>query len=551
VSQIIDTFRSTKRPIPLTEGVLDRSGEFHYVDFDGNDHVDQFLPTGSIYMRRDKPSSQDMIVPLVKKLISGGEKVIVFRNQKGPTQGCASYLAKELNLPPADDAIQELPTQDLPTTSSVLRSCLEGGTAFHNTNLTREERTVIEKNFRDPNSNIRVLVATTTVAAGINTPVSTVILAENEFLGDDGRPFSVAEYKNMAGRAGRLGFKEEGKAIILADNSFERENLFGHYVKGQLESLHSSFNPKDLDTWLIRLLVQIKRIERDRVYSVLANTFGGFVAAKSDPEWNTRNAPHLDNLLNKMISLGLVEEEGNFIQLTLLGQACGRSSLSFNSVIRLVEFLKLPELGTLNAVNLIPVIQLLPESDGGYTPMFKRGKAEFVRSQQMSDRYGSGLARLLQRYASDNFEYLARCKRAAILWDWINGRSVSDIERDFTVNPYSGIIGHGEIRKFADATRFHLRSASEIVWLLFPDTINGKSVDDLLRQLEVGIPADGLGLLELPMNLSRGEYLALYGNGMKTKDQVSKLSVEELVSVLGKSKAESVKLFLEKNISLL
>lgn len=45
---------------------------------------------------------------------------------------------------------------------------------------------------------IHVLAATTTLAAGINTPASTVVLAENEFVGEDGRPFTVAEYKNMA-----------------------------------------------------------------------------------------------------------------------------------------------------------------------------------------------------------------------------------------------------------------------------------------------------------------------------------------------------------------
>jgi superfamily II DNA/RNA helicase len=52
-----------------------------------------------------------------------------------------------------------------------------GGTAFHNSNLTREERVLVEQAFRDPKGLVRVLVATTTVAAGINTPASTVVLA--------------------------------------------------------------------------------------------------------------------------------------------------------------------------------------------------------------------------------------------------------------------------------------------------------------------------------------------------------------------------------------
>ncbi|MHB1954398.1 MAG: helicase-related protein, partial [Sulfobacillus sp.] len=134
----------------------------------------------------------------------------------------------------------ELPVHDLSTASAKLRKSLNGGTAFHNTNLSRDERIIVEDTFRDPHSSLRVLAATTTVAAGINTPASIVIIAEHEFVGDDGRPFTVAEYKNMAGRAGRLGFNEEGTSILLADNTQQRELLFQRYVMGQLEELRSS-----------------------------------------------------------------------------------------------------------------------------------------------------------------------------------------------------------------------------------------------------------------------------------------------------------------------
>ena len=96
-------------------------------------------------------------------------------------------------------------SHDLSGSGERLRECLSGGTAFHNSNLTRDERVVVERHFRDPKGGIEVLASTTTLAAGINTPASIVILAEQEFIGEDGRPFTVAEYKNMAGRAGRLG----------------------------------------------------------------------------------------------------------------------------------------------------------------------------------------------------------------------------------------------------------------------------------------------------------------------------------------------------------
>lgn len=328
---------STTRPVPLTEGVVDRSGTYQYVDPSGKQVQEQLLPPYEIRVRKDKPSAQDLLVPLVRKLVSSGEKVLIFRNARGPAQGCASYLAQDLGLPPAQDAAALLPTADLSSSSNTLRQCLMGGTAFHNSNLTREERVLVEQAFRAPKGPVRVLAATTTVAAGINTPASTVILAESEFLGEDGRPFTVAEYKNMAGRAGRLGFNEQGKSIIYADTPFERQSLFRKYVLGQLEALHSSFDSRAVETWLVRLLAQVDSIVRTDVVRLLVNTYAGYLEVRRNPAWRPDMERRLDQLLSRMIQLGLVEQAGDRVSLTLLGAACGNSSLSFDAAMRLVE----------------------------------------------------------------------------------------------------------------------------------------------------------------------------------------------------------------------
>lgn len=222
-------------------------------------------PSHAIRVRKTKPEKQDMLVPLVQKLVDEGEKVIVFRNQRASAQGCARYLAAELGKGPATAALAVLPDHDLTTASRDLRTALQGGTAFHSTNLLRAEREAVERGFRDSRGEIHVLASTTTLAAGINTPASTVILAEQEFLGEDGRPFTIAEYKNMAGRAGRLGFNEIGKAILLADTSMERARLFQRYVLGTPEDVRSSFEESAMPTWVLRLLSQVRGMRADEI----------------------------------------------------------------------------------------------------------------------------------------------------------------------------------------------------------------------------------------------------------------------------------------------
>ncbi len=526
---------TTKRPVQLVEGVLNRSGLFKYLAVDGTVKVEQLIPAREIIQRKAREGQQDVIVPLVKKLIAQGEKVIVFRNQKGPAEGCAAYLAEDLGLEPAAQELLQLPRYASSTTSAKLKACFQGGTAFHNSNLSREERRVVEKVFRDPGSKVRVLGATTTVAAGINTPASTVILAEQEFISDEGRPFSIAEYKNMAGRAGRVGFNEEGKSIILSDGRHDPDYLFNRYVLGEPEPLVSSFKTECLDTWIIRLLAQVGAVQQDEIISLLANTYGGFLASKADPGWHKDMGFRIAELYEEMKRLGIVEQENNTVHLTILGRACAESVLSFRSALRLVDLLKSKSKAGVTAVELMAIVQALTQSGDVYTPMFKKGQSESRWMAEVTRRYGTEMAQLLQKFVSgDTFTYYARCKRAAILYDWIRGDSTQIIEERYKSNNlFAGNITYSNIRSFADFTRFQLRSAYKIATIIFPGQLmDEQEFDCLLKSLEAGIPADCVDLMTVPFQMSREEYLALRANGILNKSELFAKSRQELEMLL-------------------
>ena len=131
--------RRVERPVPLDEGVIRRDGSFRYLSADnGSEKIEPCIrPTST-----GKGSSQDWVIPLVKKLVDEGKKVIVFRNVRGATVGCATYLAQVLSLPPAEDTLGALPTGDPSVSSAALRRVLAGGVAFHNSDLDRDERLV-------------------------------------------------------------------------------------------------------------------------------------------------------------------------------------------------------------------------------------------------------------------------------------------------------------------------------------------------------------------------------------------------------------------------
>ena len=276
-----------ERPVPLDEGVLLGDGTFRFVDENGDEHI-----TGPVVVQEyRKGTNQDWIVPLVRKLVcEEGKQVIVFREQRAEARACANYLAEALGLPPAQAALDALPRGDLSRTSTVLRKTLESGIAFHTSDLDRDERLVVEENFRAPDSAIRVIAATTTLAMGVNTPAEAVIVAGLTHPPD--QPYSVAEYKNIVGRAGRLGYADRGTSYLLAIKPMEVHNAWNRYVKGTPEDLDSRFIADETDprTLILRVLAvargaRVAGVHANDILAFLECSFGAYQKRMERESW--------------------------------------------------------------------------------------------------------------------------------------------------------------------------------------------------------------------------------------------------------------------------
>lgn len=95
-----------------------------------------------------------------------------------------------------------------------LKQLIMKGIAFHHSGLLPIMKEIIEILFQ--RGLIKVLFATETFAVGVNMPTRTIIFTELEKPTSDGRRLlTTAEYKQMAGRAGRRGIDTLGHVIIL------------------------------------------------------------------------------------------------------------------------------------------------------------------------------------------------------------------------------------------------------------------------------------------------------------------------------------------------
>lgn len=528
--------QTNERPIPLRQGVIDRTGTWQYLDDRGVVQAESMLERWAVVQRGQRPSSQDLIVPLVRKLVGDGEKIIVFRNARGYASGCAQYLARELGLPPAQTVLGRLPEGDRSAMSENLRTVLQGGVAIHNGDLTRDERMAVEQGFRAADGGIQVLVATSTVAAGVNTPASTVLIVETEFLGANGPvPYSVATFRNMAGRAGRLGYETEGKAIAIADSSAEQQRLFRRYVQSQPEPIRSSFDDGSPGTWIMRLLSRVENVERSVVVDLLSHTYGGYLATLRDSTWRARMIPRLEQLVARMIQQGLVEEvnEGDpsLIRLSILGRACGESPLSLESSLRAVNLIRQLPAQEVNLENLLALTEGLPERDADYTPQVGRA-GEAGWQQEVTRRFGINVSRVLRVGAASDRDYYARCKRALIVCDWIDGVATSQIEARFSANAFSRV-GHGDVRGYADGCRFLLESVIRIAAIILGRDGNPDEDLALYKRLELGVPAALLPLVHPRLVLNRGEMLLLWRAGITTLDGLVAMNQESCLRIFG------------------
>eukprot|EP00922_Rhytidocystis_sp_ex-Travisia-forbesii_P046427 GHVS01069209.1.p1 GENE.GHVS01069209.1~~GHVS01069209.1.p1 ORF type:complete len:785 (-),score=94.16 GHVS01069209.1:370-2724(-) len=154
-----------------------------------------------------------------------GNSVLVFCATKRQTE----LVALQLSVSTADvpayqpeprhearrrDLVEELGTgghgkQETP--SSILRKTVPKGIAFHHSGLTVQERHLVETAYRT--GAVRLLVATSTLAAGVNLPASRVVFRSPHIARDFLDPI---RYKQMSGRAGRTGQGAPfGESIVM------------------------------------------------------------------------------------------------------------------------------------------------------------------------------------------------------------------------------------------------------------------------------------------------------------------------------------------------
>ncbi len=531
-----ELLRSVIRPVPLRESVIDQAGQAQHHNPDGSTSTEHFImPDWGV----GGEGSKHIIIPLVKRLTGEGKKVIVFRAIKGETVGTALYLAHSLGLPPANSVLSRLPDGDLSTASHSLRDALMGGVGFHNADLSPDERVALETRFRDPLSDLKVIVATTTLAMGINTPAEAVVIAGLTHPGPS--PYSVAEYKNMAGRAGRVGFADEGQSYIVATGDPPPSQAWLHYIQGHPESIRSHFLSASTDpqTLILRSLVTLGgSVLRQELLTLLENSFAIWQQVdRGGPGWDE---DALDRDLESLSRAELVDiEPDGQVSVTELGRYAGESGIEVRSVTQVSSLLRFVPTGSVLAeADLIALAQVTVELDTTYLPVAGRSRQEQFRWFPTISALGV-TGQLLRGFHVGGGDPLARAKKAAAVLRFASDSPIANIEAELMQHMRNAAAA-GPIRSVAARTRDVIDAVATVCRVRGYQLPDDTALSSLGVRLEIGLPSR-MGPLAsvLGARLSRVEYLELLAGGIDSVESM-RTAEDSLPSVLGTDRAEQV-----------
>lgn len=218
----------------------------------------------------------DYLLETVKYFMKRGELTLIFFATPAESRDWAGWLAACLESPAAvtaSCAIEELKGMEDTLSRKELSEVLEKGVAYHNPELSWEERNLVETYLKK--GEIKVVCAAVKYSIGINLPFKNIILPSDKVHNNDGNylhdyrtGLDFIDIENMGGRAANQSF---GRIIFLAYSLLSETIYQNTYLNSTGNSKHRrkaaikqlAKEENGLLTYLLRLTVnyQLKQKE--------------------------------------------------------------------------------------------------------------------------------------------------------------------------------------------------------------------------------------------------------------------------------------------------
>jgi helicase len=469
---------------------------------------------------------------LVQESLAGGGQTLIFVNNRKSTVSLASRLSDLV-----DGLLSEKEKKDLKKLVSTMKReqqevismeqsllpCIEKGVAFHHAGLESSQRRLVEQGFK--NRLIKCIVATPTLAAGVNIPARRVIIRDlwryDENFGMS--PIPILEYKQQAGRAGRPRYDKIGEAITIAKDSNQRDQIFYNYILADTEPIYSKLGSQPaLRTHILSAIATQFVRDNESITKFIESTFYAYQADKYTIQ------TEVDTALEFLKENQFIEAITDGYFSTLFGTRTSSLYIDPLSALQLRQVLEKSNEKESTPLSFLHAICSTPDLRSLYlrgTDTWVEEKAEHVKNSLLLD---------VPSASSDEYEwFLSDLKTAFLLEDWIE-----EIPYDRLTSKYN--VWPGDIHNTVEIAEWLLHATREFARMYNFSCVS--DINDLIIRVQNGCKHELLNLVTLK-GIGRVRARALYHEGFKTVNDLRNVPVERIakIKVIGKAVAKQIK----------
>ena len=493
------------RPVPLRLGVY-RQGRITFTDLSA----------------REVPPPDEPVPRLVRTVVQEGGQALVFVNSRRASEQLARGLGDtvrrllgEEDRARAKAAAEELADVSEEETEGIRRlgSLLPLGVAYHNASLTNPERRVVERAFRS--RAVKALVATPTLAAGINLPARRVIVRDTTRYDDRlgmQAPIPVTDVQQMLGRAGRPRFDPFGEALLVAKGPDEEDRFLDTYLGAAPEAVVSRLASEPaLRMHLLALVASGAVRSEAELEEFFRATFYGHTLPLADLH---RQLARVRSFLQRFELL----ERGPELRATRFGELTSELYLDPMSAIVLREALGKAPLGV-RPYPLLAAVAATPD----LPPLFLRRGEEADFLARFADESEELLVRPEEPPLDLPLEgFLGTLKTAAVLESWLAETPIVEITEKFG-------IGAGDLRTKVEDAEWLLFGAGRLA-VAFQRRA-ARPLDDLALRVRYGVLEELLDLVRL-RGVGRVRARLLFKAGLPDREALRQAPVDRIERAL-------------------
>ncbi|HUR63552.1 MAG TPA: DEAD/DEAH box helicase [Candidatus Thermoplasmatota archaeon] len=448
---------------------------------------------------RTLPAGGDPVASLVEETIKEGGQCLVFVSTRKSAEAQAQRLAGPVRaLLTTDDlaAIDAAAAQlddggEGSPTGKKLAKLARAGVAYHTAGLDSSQRRFVEQQFRA--GRLKVLCATPTLAAGVNTPARRVVVRDlTRFeVGEGSRPLPVMEVRQMMGRAGRPRYDPYGEAVLIVKSADMKEQVEETYLRGEVEAVTSKLSADGaLRTHVLASIAGGYCTTIAQLEEFFQRTFW----AQEVSQWLVRD--RIEDVLSFLQDNDFVEPAGARLKATPFGARTSDLYLDPFSALRLRSALQAP----VEAPSPWALLQAVCGCPDLF-PLYLRSGDDWVQ-----ERFWMHHEEMLVAADGRDLESaLSYAKTAFLLEDWMAETHLDVLEERY-------VIGPGDIRMRLDNAQWLLHGMRELARAIRPKWVT--ALTDLGLRLEHGVKEELLPLIRLK-GVGRIRARTLHANGFR------------------------------------